>query len=85
MGTIRVLATALATAVFLLGLVGCAETFPGGMLNSRMFSGDLMEKKGSDGQIKRLSVTDLESWQRWHHNPIKGNGDNVIVKAEVTF
>jgi hypothetical protein len=79
------LAAVLATAVFLLGLAGCAETFSGGFLNSQMFSGNLMETKTPDGQIKRLSVTDIESWQGWHHNPIKGNGDTIIVKAQATF
>ena len=84
MGTSRLWA-ALAVAMLALGLMGCAETFSGGLLNSQVFSGSLMETKTPDGQIKRLSVTDLESWQRWHHNPIKGNGDNIIVKAEATF
>ena len=84
MGTSRFLA-AVAVASLVLGLLGCAEMFSGGPLNSRMLSGNLMETKTPDGQIKRLSVTDLESWRSWHPNPIKGNGDSIILKAQATF
>jgi hypothetical protein len=76
---------ALAMAGFFLCLTGCAETFSGGLLNSRLLSGSLVETKTSNGQTRRLSITDLESWQHWHRNPIKGSGDNLIVKAEATF
>ena len=69
----------------LLFLAGCAETSSGGLFKSRVFSGDLMESKAADGHVKRLRVTDLESWRRWHRNPTKGDGDNLIVKAEMTF
>ena len=66
-------------------LAGCAETFSGSGRNSNVLSGALMETKSPDGKITRLSVTDLESWQHWHRNPVKGSGDNLIIKAEITF
>ncbi len=84
MGTSRKVAM-LGMAGLLLILTGCAETFSGGLLNSRLLSGALVETKTSDGHTQRLSITDLESWERWHRNPIKGEGDNLIVKAEATF
>jgi hypothetical protein len=84
MGTCR-LWSALAVVVFFLGLVGCAETFSGGLFNSRMLSGALMENKDIDGRTQRLSVEGIESWQRWHQNTHKGDGANLIVKAEATF
>ena len=69
----------------LLFLAGCAETFTGGGRNSPVLSGALMETKSPDGNMKRLSVTELAPWQHWHRNPIKGSGDNLIIKAEITF
>jgi hypothetical protein len=44
-----------------------------------------MENQSPDGQVQRLRITNLESWRLWHRNPIKGSGDNVIMKAELTF
>ncbi|MDI6852157.1 MAG: hypothetical protein QME75_00950 [Deltaproteobacteria bacterium] len=66
-------------------LIGCAETSSGRGVKSRIFSGALLETKTSEGRERRVRVTDLEPWQRWHRNPIKGDGDNLIVKAELTF
>lgn len=83
MGT-RSLAMALGVAG-LLCLAGCAETSSGSSLKSRVFSGALVETRTSEGQVRRLSVTDLASWRQWHHNPTKGDGDNIVVKAELTF
>ncbi|MBW1991695.1 MAG: hypothetical protein JRI59_06200 [Deltaproteobacteria bacterium] len=69
----------------LLGLAGCAATSSGDSCKSRLFFGALLETKTPDGQMQRVYVTDLASWRHWHRNPIKGDGDNLIVKAEVTF
>jgi hypothetical protein len=69
----------------LLLLAGCAETFTGGGRSSPVLSGALMETKSPEGKITRLSVTELASWQHWHRNPVKGSGDNLIIKAEITF
>ncbi len=77
-------AALLALVGVLLILGGCADTFSEG-LNSRLLSGALVETKGSDGQVQRLSVNSLEPWDRWQHNPIKGDGDSCILKAEATF
>lgn len=75
----------LAMAVFVLGLLGCAETFSGGLLNSRLFSGALAESKDTYGRTQRLSVEGLESWHYWQKNTHKGDGTNLIVKAQATF
>jgi hypothetical protein len=84
MGTCRLWA-GLAVALFILGLIGCAETLSGVSFNSRMFSGALVENKDIDGKTQRLNIEGLESWQRWHPNTHKGDGANVIVKAQATF
>lgn len=80
MGAWRTLA-AMAAVGLLLGLMGCAGTFS----QSRLLSGTLMENQTSEGQVQRLRVTHLESWRSWHRNPIKGSGDNVLLKAERSF
>jgi|UniRef100_A0A7C3WPY5 hypothetical protein len=77
MGALRTL-TRLAMAGLFLSLTGCAGS-------SRLLSGALMENQSPDGQVQRLRITNLESWRLWHRNPIKGSGDNVIMKAELTF
>lgn len=83
MGTFR-LAMLLGMAGILF-LAGCAETSSKSLVKSQIFSGALLESKSPDGREKRVRVTDLETWRRWHRNPIKGDGDNLIVKAELTF
>jgi hypothetical protein len=66
-------------------LAGCAENSSGSLFNSKMLSGDLVENKSNGGQIQRLRVGGLESWQRWNANSIRGDDDNVVLKAEATF
>lgn len=80
MGAWRTLA-AMAVAGLLLGLMGCAGTFS----KSRLLSGTLMENQTSEGQVQRLRITQLDSWRLWNRNPIKGSGDNVVLKAERSF
>jgi hypothetical protein len=84
MGTRRLLA-GLAVAVFVLGLIGCAENFSGRLMNSRVFSGDLLEKKNSNGATQRVRIEGLDSWQLWHRNTHKGDGATFIFKAEASF
>lgn len=81
----RQLLAALAGVAVVLGLPGCAETLSKGWLNTRMVSGSLAEQQDSGGQRQRLSVEGLESWQLWHQNTHKGDGANVMVKAQTTF